>query len=246
MGILEESELFQQLHQDYFESKDDREQLNLRNAIFEQVATLLSRVVWYYSNKGIGMDWDMYQAVAERTLNTVIPQWTPGQGSLEGYYKRCFRNACLNYLAEVKRKTQLEDSVDPLNCTFWNHFTAGEEEKAIKVHPSFQFEDEVKQEVYELCLIAIQTEAVERKQKAFLKGLATEYNLTHKEIRMLYNHAIITCRESYHLLIGDYKQVVCSETLFGRLCELLDTDTIQHVVKIFGGMKINIPEWKGQ
>jgi len=241
---LDNNEMFLQLQEHYFGSVDEKERLNLRNALFEQLAPLLEHCVAQYSQSPNGFDFDMFQVLTERTLNIIIPRWKPTKYSTDGYYRKSFLNGCFNYTRDEKKRRDTESLTDPMDSFAWEF--AGKDDPEVLFENSFHFRDKMVQDAYMDCLEAIKSERWTENKVVILKELWNKYPLSRKKIETVFEHALITFRESYEHYVSDCEQCVCEETLFGRLCKHLDKDTVNKVIKVFGGCTITIPEWKGE
>jgi len=239
---LDNNEMFMALHRDYFHCEVEKNRINLRNAICEQVAPLLQSVVWKFSSHG-EFNFDMFQEVTIRVLTVIIPGWKPTRHSTDGYYRKSFQRACLNYLRSQKRREEMESLIDPTMEGLWNF--AGKSTEELTYNDTFKFVDEMVQTIYEECLSELEHNRLEERMLFFLADLKGRYACGRPQLREILDHAKVTFRESYERHVRDYDQPLDNESLWGRLCTYLDAETANKLIKIFGGCVIKIPDWKG-
>lgn len=241
---LDNKPFFMRLQNDYYYAEDEKEKLNLRNAIAEQLSDLMTAVVWQFSKHEF--DYDMFQEVMVRTLQVIIPSWKPTKFSTDGFYRRSFHRACLNYIRNTKRKEEKEALIDPTIEWMWDFVSEDADELIFT--SEFSFSDPNTQQIYEECLRELSEDRLEERVLAFINELWERGggDLSRYKLREILDHAKITFRESYEHYMKDVPQEVDNETIFGRLSKYLEPEVRDKVMKIFGGCTVKIPDWKGE
>lgn len=243
MESLDNNAFFMEVQRDYYHCTDEKEKLNLRNALCEQLGPLMTMVVWQHSARN-EFDFDMFQDVSARTLTTIIPGWKPTQYSTDGYYRRSFTRTCLNCLRKTKKRDEKETLIDPTIEWMWEF--VGKEGEDLIFSNEFRFNDPEVQSAYEDCLAELAHDGMQERMIVFLRQMWNKHPFSRGELRELLDHAKVTYREGYAHCVPDVEQGVDNETLFGRLCVYLEPSVRDKVVKIFGGCSVKIPDWKGE
>ena len=261
MCNLEKDKLFTQLHEDYYEVKDEKAKLNLRNAILTSLIPLLEISVNQWEKISDATREDLFQDLLECAILKYIPKWKPTGKSISAYYKRCFFTTSLNWLKARRVWSDKEILIDS-ESYYWE--ANGEEDvEEVSFQSDFKFEDKNTQMVYTLVLELMQegslTDTITPFVTFFRKYLATvekdinsEYyetaiaakELSVRELRKIYSHALITCRDHYLEMASNVDQEIDLESFFGRMGSYLDKKQTQKIIKVFGGTTIKVPKWE--
>lgn len=236
-----DTKLFEQLHKDYYYSQDDKTKLNIRNAILLQLIPVLESVANKFNNISEATREDIFQDMIERTLKTFIIKWKPTSKSIVGYYKKCCFRAAVTYIDKRKLWSDRIINIDS-ESYFWE--TKGEDDEINLLKSDFKFSSSEKQEVYQLILSLMSDGNLNRARDAYVEELSKQYDFTKAELKRLHNHALITCRDYYLDKASSKEQNINEETMFGRMSMFLRKDQIADIIKVFGGIKIKIPEWE--
>ena len=242
MESLDTNVFFMEIQREYYNATDEKERLNLRNAVCEQLAPLMTTVVWQFSRGEF--DFDMFQDLSARTLTKIIPDWKPTAHSTDGYYRRSFNRTCLNCLRKTKKRDEKEVLIDPTIEWMWEF--VGTEGDDLIFSSDFSFTSPELQIAYEECLRELTSDGLQERMILFLGQMWDKHPFSRGELRELLEHAKVTYREAYEHCIKDVEQRIDNETLFGRLCKYLEPGVRDKIVKIFGGCSVKIPEWKGE
>jgi len=242
MAELEEKPIFRQWHEDYYVSTDNKEKLNLRNAIVLELIPLIEQSIGKFNNLSIEYREDLFQELTIKVMTDYVEKWKPTNGSIEGYYRKCLFRGILNWLEVNKKERAREILIDPKDAYYWE--TVGKTEHVILVHNDFEFDDSSKQDVYKAIISLMERGGVEGTRDELLRELAGHTDLFYTELKRIYDHALVTCRENHLNKASNKVQQIDSETFFGRMVKYLEDEQVKAIIKVFGGCNIKIPVWE--
>jgi hypothetical protein len=245
MCTIEKADFFERLNNDLFTCVDNKERITLRNEILKETIPIIEHTVSRFCAKFNSwiFDDDMFQYLVERALLTIIPEWKPVNKSIEGYYKRCYYRAGINYLREKRYREDVEVSADPKDTDYWE--SLGTIENIVPIlEDVFILPEGMSTEAYNAVKDNLRLGYSKNGRKGLIAELKNEYGFGKIVARGIYDQALVSCREMHGESIKLNKQEIDKSSLFGRMVKYLEEEQVEQIIKIFGGIYIKVPEWK--
>jgi DNA-directed RNA polymerase specialized sigma subunit len=231
----------------YEKETDEKEKINLRNCIIELLLPVTRAIMLHYRKP---LDEDMLQE-SFIAMVKAVRNWDSNRSKyLKAdimYFNRCMRNFAINYCKKTERVVEKEVPIEILDQEIFEMLGQEDIKHKSLDHEWNPYEESPLADAYSCALHSIMGTGVDHSSNTDLrKKLQKKFGISQGEADEAINQAEISLREvfvdSINMNETKFEEYLKQCKLFKRMIPYIEEGDLEGLIKVFGGMKINVPK----